>query len=370
MKKADEYFSNSRKIAVRTPELHGKMVRYQVFAREDGIVAGCNKSVAFLRDKIYGPLRIDGLQDGDKFENGRPVLTIEAPFDEIVNRETTCLGFLSYSGGAANMKKIVEIADGVPVIDMSARHYPEQLIEEISAAAYLSGASGTSTEEGCEYVQRWYNSGDDFKCYASLPHAMAAVAVVLAKKNNVYPSVMAAILFNKVFSDKPITVLVDYEGMELNVVKQAYEILGKKIFAVRLDTHGGRNMQGTYALNEKRRAAEYVNNISCGRFDTFSLKHLNYTDKYFYGNGVTIEATYRMREYLDSIGAKDVKIVVSSGFNEKKVKCFQALGAPMDFMAFTADISHVYENGEWKFRTKVGLVHEQPRDYKTLFVRE
>lgn len=181
------------------------------------------------------------------------------------------------------------------------------------------------------------------------------------------------------FPDDPITVLVDYEGRELDVAKQAYEVLGEKLFAVRLDTHGGRNMQGTCTLNEKHRAAEYVNNVSCGRFDTFSLGHLNYAEKYFYGNGVTIEATYKMREYLDNIGARNVKIVVSSGFNEDKVMYFREMSAPMDFigtgswmdfMMFTADISHVYENGKWKFRTKVGRIHEQPRNHKTLFVRE
>ena len=97
------------------------------------------------------------------------------------------------------------------------------------------------------------------------------------------------------------------------------------------------------------------------------------------GNGVTVEATYVMREFLNSIGAKNVKIVVSSGFNRNKVKAFREAGAPMDFIGtgswlkftmFTADISDVWENGAWKPRLKVGRIHNNGLRAKVLFERK
>jgi len=372
MKIADEYFNNCRKIAVRNPELMGKKVRYKAFAREKGIVVGSNKSVNFIKENTYGSVKVMGLKDGDIFHSGEPVLIIEGNFYELVVLETTYLGFLSYSGAAAEMAEIVRAANGTPVIDMSARHFPWQIIEETALAAYLGGAAGTSTQAGYDYVQKWYGPVDDFKLYASIPHAMAAVAAEMAERERLFPSIMAAKLFHEIFPDRPITVLVDYEGRESDVAKQAYEILGDKLFAVRLDTHGDRQMQGTLTLNP---------DDELPIFDGFSGHDYDILGppKYYTGNGVTIESVFVMRKFLDSIGAKNVKIVVSSGFNKEKVNAFREAGAPMDFIGtgswlkftmFTADISDVWENGDWKPRLKVGRTHGDGSRAQVLFERK
>lgn len=377
---ADEYFNNCRKIVVRYPDLMGRKVRYQVFAREDGVIMGSNKAVNLIKGQTYGPIKITGLEDGKSFVSEEPVLTIEGNFYELVTLETTYLGFLAFSGAVTTMRKIVEAADGVSVIDMSARHYPWQIIEEVSLAAYLGGAAGTSTQAGYDYVQKWHNPGDSFKLYASLPHAIAALVAETAEKEGFYPSVLAAKLFHEIFPEKPITILVDYEGKELDVAKQAYEIFGDKLFAVRLDTHGGRNMQGTGTHSSFQEAIKYLDT----KFGISTTKRKEKSTicpvygGYYIGPGVTVEATFVMRDFLDQIGAKHTKIVVSSGFNETKVTAFRRANAPMDFigtgswvkfMMFTADISHVWENGEWKFRTKVGRVHGQENGHKVLLER-
>lgn len=388
MQFSDEYFNNCRKIVERNSDLIGRQVRYNFFARENGVVVGCNKSVNFIRDNSYGPLKIYGIQDGEMFFSKQPVLTVEGVFRELVNLETTTLGFLSYSGAASSMRAIVDAAEGIPVIDMSARHYPWQLIEEASLAAYLGGAAGTSTEGGYNYVQKWYSPGDKFKLYASLPHALAALVAEMAEKENLFPSVVAAKLFREFFPRKPITVLVDYEGKELDVAKQSFEIFGDQLFAVRLDTNGGRQMQGTYSYCNRLPSGFCFEGHHVGNLiDDFNairnpekVKYTILRDKvlhYYIGKGVTVEAVYVMRRYLDSIGAKNVKIVVSSGFNEEKVSAFVHAKAPMDFigtgswikfMMFTADISHVFENDVWVERTKAGRTHGKQSE-KLLFER-
>ncbi len=369
MKFSDEYFNNCRKIVERDPDLISRVVRYHSFAHERGVVVGSNKSVNFIRDNTYGPLKIYGIQDGGIFCPKQPVLTVEGIFRELVNLETTILGYLSYSGAASSMHKIVKAANGVPVIDMSPRHYPWQIIEEASLAAYLGGAVGTSTEGGYNYVQKWYSPGDKFKLYASLPHALAALVAEMAEKEKLFPSVMAAKLFRELFPEKPITVLVDYEGKELDVARQAFEIFGDQLFAVRLDTNGGRQMQGTYTSSKVYVGCRLRNlkDDFCAirNYEKHTISYDN-ASHYYIGNGVTIEAVYVMRQYLDSIGANKVKIVVSSGFDEEKVAAFVHAKAPMDFigtgswikfMMFTADISHVLENGVWVKRTKAGRTH-------------
>ncbi len=383
MKIADEYFNNCRKISMRCASLLGRRVRYNLFSRDPGIVVGSNKAVNFIKDNTYGPIRIMGLKDGERFESMEPILVYEGNFYELVTLETTNLGFLSYSGAVTAMQEIVETAQGVPVIDMSARHYPWQIIEEVSLAAYLGGAAGTSTEAGYDYVQKWYNPGDKFGLYASLPHAMAAVVAEMAEKEGLYPSVMAAKLFHETFPEKTITVLVDYEGWELDVAKQAFELFGDKLFAVRLDTHGGRQMQGT--LNPSNAFQESYFKQKTGKGLNQRISEFNGLvgslrgARYFVGNGVTIEATFRMRDFLDDIGAKNTKIVVSSGFNKEKVMAFRLAKAPMDFigtgswiqfMMFTADITHVWENGQWVHRAKVGRDHQDGNGHEVLFERK
>jgi nicotinate phosphoribosyltransferase len=396
MQYSDEYFNNCRKIVERYSELISRQVRYPFFARESGIVVGSNKSVNFIRDSTYGPLRIYGCKDGEPFISKQPVLTVEGTFRELVNLETTTLGNLSFSGAASSMKKIVNAANGVPVIDMSARHYPWQIIEETSLAAYLGGAAGTSTQGGYNYVQKWHNPGDNFKLYASLPHALAALVAETAEKEKLFPSVAAAKLFKETFPGKPITVLVDYEGKELEVAKQALEIFGDQLFAVRLDTNSGRQMQGTYSLPKpntheipqrlglyfQQQTGHHLKNLlsdfcKIKNRDTLTINE-DQALKYYIGKGVTIEATYVMRQYLNSIKANNVKIIVSSGFNEEKTSAFVHAEAPMDFIGtgswikflmFTTDISHVLENGIWVPRTKAGRTHGKQSE-QILFERK
>lgn len=381
----DQYFNNCRDIALRSKNLMGTMVRYSVFTREDGIVVGANKSVAFITENTFGPLKIWALKDGECFKSGQPVMIIEGLFMELVNLETTYLGNLSFSGAATVMNQIVEAADGVPVIDMSARHFPWSIIEEAALAAYIGGAAGTSTKAGYNYVHRFCNPGDKFKLYASLPHAMAAVTAHIAEKGELFPSVEAAMMFHETYPEKPITVLVDYEGHELDVAKQAFEVFGDKLFGVRLDTHGGRQHQGTKDLSDFSLIESYfAKKISLRlsqvmrNFEKMQGLEIGSSEKYFFGNGVTAEATYVMRDFLDSIGAGNVKIVVSSGFNKKKVAAFKAVHAPMDFigtgswiefMMFTSDITHVLENGDWIRRTKVGRTHANGEDLTLAYER-
>jgi len=113
MEIADEYFNNCRKIAVKDPVLMTTEVCYSVFAHKSGIISGINKAVNFIKDQTYGSLKIMAKRDGDSFEKGEPVLVFTVNYYEGVTLETTILGFLSYSGAATRMKKIVKAADGV-----------------------------------------------------------------------------------------------------------------------------------------------------------------------------------------------------------------------------------------------------------------
>jgi len=350
MKIADEYFNRSRTIALNNPGLN-KIVRYNVFCRKTGILSGSDKAVSFIKDNTYGPLLIRGGNDGYHFREGEVVLQIEGLFSELVNLETTYLGMLSFSGVATGMRNIVDVANGVPIIDMSPRHFPWQIIEDVAYAAFIGGAVGTSSQAGYDYVKKWRPEAH-FDLYGSIPHALNAVCGG--------SSVEAARYYSTEFPDIRLTVLIDFEGKELDVCKAAFEEFGEDLYAVRLDTHGGRICQGCSDLG-------------------YAVLAMNRDNPYNCGTGVTIEAAKTVRKFLDEIGAKHVKLIVSSGFNMDKVEAFIDAEIPIDaigtgsswvkFFMFTSDIAAVYEDGKWQPRCKAGRKHGPLVTNRILFQR-
>ena len=95
--------------------------------------------------------------------------------------------------------------------------------------------------------------------------------------------------------------------------------------SVRLDTHGGRFLQGldtplSYAVLE-RNVPEAIR----GYRSEAELRHLM-------GTGVSAAAIWHMREELNKEGFDQVKIVASSGFSPDKCRVFSLAKTPVDMI--------------------------------------
>ncbi|MCA9243253.1 MAG: hypothetical protein KDA32_04800 [Phycisphaerales bacterium] len=356
---SDEYFNRSAAVVVDS-DYHHKRVRYCVFCRDSGVLCGVNRALTWIRQQCLGPLTVYAKDDGDRFEPYEAVMVIEGMYGELVNLETTYLGMLAFSRAATEMARITEAAGDIPVVDMAARHYPYEIIEQTAYAAAIGGAKGTSTLAGHRYVMRWLGSGNpdeirvgssvhEYKLYGSIPHCL----------NAVYEgsSIRAAEAYVQRFPQIPLTVLIDFEGRELDVCREAAARFGDKLFAVRLDTHGGRIHQGGHAEPTK----EFTERVLADAPDPAAARAA--LDRYGFGPGVTIESVFNTREALDKAGAAHTRILVTSGFDAQKVTAFRNCRAPFDgvgtgswvgFLVFTSDITHVLENGEWRDRCKAG----------------
>ena len=137
----------------------------------------------------------------------------------------------------------------------------------------------------------------------------------------------AAEMFHEAFPDDPLYVLVDYFGREvtdtLEVCRRFPELAAAGRLGVRLDTHGGRFLEGldvaqSYAVLERH----VPHAIRTYRTEE-ELRWLT-------GTGVTAAAIYWMREQLDAAGFASVKIIASSGFSPQKCKLMASVKAPMD----------------------------------------
>ena len=129
------------------------------------------------------------------------------------------------------------------------------------------------------------------------------------------------------FPGQDLTVLVDFFGAEITdslaVCRRFPEMAAEGRLSVRLDTHGGRFVEGldpqaSYAVLERHAP------LAVRRYrDDTELRYLT-------GTGVTAAAIFHLREKLDEAGFETVKIIVSSGFNVRKCKVMAGVGAPMD----------------------------------------
>ena len=123
------------------------------------------------------------------------------------------------------------------------------------------------------------------------------------------------------------TALVDYFGREVDdalaVAREMPDLAASGQLSVRLDTHGGRFVQGldtqaSYAVLE-RNVPEAIR----GYRQETELKHLM-------GTGVSAASVWYLREELDKAGFERVKIVASSGFGPDKCRIFALANAPVD----------------------------------------
>jgi nicotinate phosphoribosyltransferase len=140
-------------------------------------------------------------------------------------------------------------------------------------------------------------------------------------------TVRAAEMLVETFPGVDLTVLVDYFGREvtdaLAVCRRFPEMAAAGKLSIRLDTHGGRFVEGldpqaSYAVLERHAPLA----IRRYRSDA-ELRHLT-------GTGVSAAAIFHVRERLDQAGFNAVRIVASSGFNVWKCKVMADVGAPID----------------------------------------
>ena len=133
---------------------------------------------------------------------------------------------------------------------------------------------------------------------------------------------------------------MDYFGREitdaLEVCARFPDLAASGDLAFRLDTHGGRFLEGldpasSYAVLEQNAPGAIRRYRSDAEL------------RYLVGTGVSAAAIWRMREALNAAGHDRVRIVVSSGFGTDKCRVMADAKAPIDVVgtgSFIPDAWH------------------------------
>lgn len=320
----DKYFTRTRAIVER----HGDCtVTYAVFMRRPVLAAtrlarewlenmGAARGATFQVDEMF--------REGDWVGAGEPLMYITGSFAALVDLETLFLQKLGAACVAAyNAFAMCEELPGVAFLAMDARHCAGTEMAELMAYAASVGSQTARAKSG---AKGFIGNATDATAHffgadagrGTMPHALIGYAG---------STVRAAQMFHETFPDENLIVLVDYFGQEITdalaVCRAFPEMAAAGRLGVRLDTHGGRYVEGldtqaSYDVLE-RNAPRAIRGY---RTET-ELRHL-------IGTGVSAAAIWHMREQLDAAGFPKAKIVASSGFSPAKCKVMAYAEAPVD----------------------------------------
>jgi nicotinate phosphoribosyltransferase len=315
---SDAYF-NSTKELLESEDRHPRVLM-QVFQKHDSLLGGIDEAIAVLKvgagcagpDRVWGPgfeeLEVAALHEGDEIAPHETVLTIAGDYALFAHLETVFLGCLARrSLVMRNVRDVVSAAAGKPILFFPARHDHWRVQTGDGWAAHIAGAIGVSTDAQASW---WGGRG-----IGTVPHGLIAAYGG--------DTVAGARAFARRFaSEMNVTVLVDFDNASLRTAVAVADDLGKDLWGVRLDT-----------------SEQLVDETLADLGDDAE-------------RGVSIELARRVRAGLDAAGHRHVRIVVSGGFDARRIAAFEAAGAPVDAYGvgssllrgqndFTADIVRV-----------------------------
>lgn len=321
---SDQYFVRTKEIVGR----HGdQTVTYAVFMRRP-VVFTPRLAVDWLRAVAAErgtEFKIDlNYQEGDWVGAGEPLMFITGSFFHLVDLETLYLQKLGAACVAAYnaYTMCVDLPD-VAFLAMDARHCAGSSMADLMAyaasvgsqaarkAANAKGFIGNATTATAHYFGQSLGRG-------TMPHALIGYAG---------STVRAAEMYQDTYPDDDLVVLVDYFGREvtdsLAVCERFPDLARAGRVGVRLDTHGGRFLEGldpqeSYAVLE-RHAPKAIRGY---RTETEL--------RYLVGTGVSAAAIWHMRQQLNAAGWDKVRIIVSSGFGPAKCRVMAYSMAPID----------------------------------------
>ena len=138
----DAYFNHARDGAARRRP--PPRVVMQVFQKKDAYLGGIDEAIAILKlcSHDWDALTVHALYDGDGIEPWETVMTIEGDYTLFAHLETAYLGVLARRTLiTTNVVRVLEAANGKPIIFMPARHDHHRVQTGDGYAAYVAGAS-------------------------------------------------------------------------------------------------------------------------------------------------------------------------------------------------------------------------------------
>ena len=333
--RTDTYFNRTRAIVETFGDAR---VTYAIFLRRPVVSAPALlvewlEAVARERGQVF---EIELLhKEGEWVGAGEPLVYVTGSFASLSDLETLALQKIGAACVAAhNAFQMCVALPRAAFLAMDARHCAGAEMQEIMAYAAAVGSRAAQQEGARGFI----GNANDWTAhyfgapvgYGTMPHALIGYAG---------STLRAAEMFVERFPHDELTVLVDYFGREvsdaLEVCTRFADMAQAGRLAVRLDTHGGRFLEGldpqeSYAVLERHAPTALRRYRSQNEL------------RYLIGTGVSAAAIWRMREALDGAGFSAVRIVASSGFGMEKCSVMADAKAPIDVVGTGSFIPEIW----------------------------
>jgi nicotinate phosphoribosyltransferase len=286
----DAYFNFAREALLadgRRPR-----VVMQVFQKRHAVLGGMDEAIAVVKlcSHDWDALTVHALYDGDDIAPWETVMTIEGDYTSFAHLETVYLGVLARRTlVSTNVRRVVEAANGKPILFFPARHDHHRVQTGDGYAAHVAGAIGVSTDAQASW---WGGRG-----IGTVPHALISAY----GGNTVLAATKFAEWADENDPDINVVVLVDFENDSVRTSLEVARALGDQLWGVRLDT--------SRTLVDRSLWSEM------GDFDP---------------RGVNEHLVRKVRDALDENGFERVRIVVSGGFDVERIRDFEARHVPVD----------------------------------------
>lgn len=267
----DMYFVNTKEVLQKN-NVDADVVM-EVYARELpypqnwGILTGVYEAAKLLEGL---PVDVWSFEEGGVFVSDsstviyEPLLVIVGKYGAFAEYETPLLGLLSSSTSVSTRAARFRVAAGEKLLfSFGTRRVHPALAPMVERASYLAGFDGVSNVLGAELLH--------LKASGTMPHALIQVVGNQESAWKMYDKTIA--------SDSPRVALVDTFWDEKTEAVKAFEVLGSKLWGVRLDTPASRRGDFRKIIEEVRweldiRGGEKVKLIASGRLDEESVVKL------------------------------------------------------------------------------------------------
>lgn len=268
------------------------VVTMQFFQRKNNVVlCGINEVIRLLEQETdTSQYIIKYLKDGSIINDKEVVLELEGHYQDFGKYEGIIDGILSRGSSiATNARQVVNVSNGKQIVYMGDRadHYLTQKHD-----GYAVNIGGISTQ-----VTKAQIVSHNGIATGTIPHILI---------QEFEGDIIAALKAYKKIIGKPLTALVDYNNDVIGDSIKALNYFKKDLSAVRVDTSP--NMKDLMFLENEH---EY---------------------------GVNPKQIKRLRLALDQNNGHHVRIIVSSGFNAKKIAEFEKANTPVDIYGVGASL--------------------------------
>ena len=333
--RTDVYFNRTRDIVARFGDCR---VTYAVFLRRP-VISAPRLMLDWL-EKVAaergGQFEFDVRDpEGTWTGAGEPIVYVTGSMIDLSDLETIMLQKIGPPCVAAhNAYQMCLALPAAAFLAMEARHCAGAEMQEMMAYAAAVGSAAAQREGARGFIgnandstAHWFGEREG---RGTMPHALIGYAG---------STVRAAEMFREAFPDQPLTVLVDYFGRELTdgiaVCRRFPELAAAGELSLRLDTHGGRFVEGLDPAESYARLERHAPGAI--------RRYRSETElRYLIGTGVSAAAVWHFREALDAAGFRKVKIVVSSGFGVEKCRVMADARAPIDVVGTGSFLPEVW----------------------------